>query len=565
MRSAPALLIWLFGFLSSASAADRPNILFLFSDDQNPRTIRCYPQSWEWVQTPHIDALAASGIRFEHCYLGAWCMPSRATLLTGRHPHAIESMRMEGTYPGSTYDPEKCPFWPRVLRQHGYQTAQIGKWHTGTDAGYGRDWDYQIVWNRPKHPDTAGDYYVGQSVDWNGVEKKTDGYSTDNYTKWASDYIRGEGRSTDKPWFLWLCYGAIHGPSTPAPRHKGAYKDAPVELPADILPPRPGKPEYLNRSQAWVKGDDGEIVAGKSGEQFGDEAGKRGKTHANFVRQMNECARALDEGIGQVMAALKESGQLENTLVIFAADQGFGMGEHGFRSKLAPYEATYNSPLIISHAGKLPAGKVCRSPVTGPDLVQTILQTAAVEVPWKMHGRDLSEVLKNPTREEAPRVAFFEDMGQQFGSDCNVVPADDTVYHGNVPRWIAIRFGKHKYIRTLIAGEMEEIYDLEKDPGELTNLALRPEHKELLRILRLKTIEELKRTEAGFVDKLPPTRELIRETTLKPEMKLSEALQLLSLAKISCQEQMFGDEALADRTMQARFFYVTRPGREQKP
>jgi arylsulfatase A-like enzyme len=131
MRCAPAVLVCLLGLIRSASAADsRPNILFLFSDDQNPRTIGCYPQSWNWVKTPHIDALAKTGIRFEHCYLGAWCMPSRATLLTGRHPHAIESMTMEGVYPGSSYDPEKCPFWPRVLRKHGYQTAQIGKWHT---------------------------------------------------------------------------------------------------------------------------------------------------------------------------------------------------------------------------------------------------------------------------------------------------------------------------------------------------------------------------------------------------------------------------------------------------
>src|SRR6476620_8612051 len=140
-------LAWLFSaaMQGSVGAADaKPNILFIFSDDQNPRTIGCYPQSWPWVKTPNIDRLAKSGVRFTHCYLGSWCMPSRANLLTGRYPHAIESMRMEGEYPGSTYDPEKCPFWPRVFRANGYQTAQIGKWNTGTDTGYGRDWDYQI-------------------------------------------------------------------------------------------------------------------------------------------------------------------------------------------------------------------------------------------------------------------------------------------------------------------------------------------------------------------------------------------------------------------------------------
>src|SRR5437763_16129340 len=103
----------------AAESAAKPNILFLFSDEQNPRTIGCYPQSWPWVRTPNIDALAKSGVRFQHCYLGSWCMPSRANLLTGRYPHAIEPMRMEGEYPGSTYDPHKCPFWPRVFRANG--------------------------------------------------------------------------------------------------------------------------------------------------------------------------------------------------------------------------------------------------------------------------------------------------------------------------------------------------------------------------------------------------------------------------------------------------------------
>ena len=156
LRLFPLLFVSFCSFAFSASAADKPNILFLFADDQNTKTLSCYPESWSWVKTPNIDGLAKRGVRFRHCYLGSWCMPSRANLLTGRYPHAVESMRMEGEYPGSAYDPNKCPFWPRVFRANGYHTAQIGKWHTGTDTGYGRDWDYQIVWNRPKNPKNAG-------------------------------------------------------------------------------------------------------------------------------------------------------------------------------------------------------------------------------------------------------------------------------------------------------------------------------------------------------------------------------------------------------------------------
>ena len=103
-------------------------------------------------------------------------------------------MRMAGPYPGSTYDPKQCPFWPALFRKNGYQTAHIGKWHTGTDAGFGRDWDYQIVWNRPKHPDNAGAYYEKQLLAFNGEEKWQDGYPADNYTKWAVDYVKGANR-----------------------------------------------------------------------------------------------------------------------------------------------------------------------------------------------------------------------------------------------------------------------------------------------------------------------------------------------------------------------------------
>lgn len=487
----------------------RPNILFIYADDQSTRTVGCYPQSWPWVRTPHIDGLAKTGVRFSHCYLGSWCMPSRATLLTGHLPHAIESMSMQGTYPGSSYDSAQCPFWPKIFREQGYQTAQIGKWHTGTDTGFGRDWDYQAVWNRPQHPEDAGNYYRDQIVTINGVEQRVPGYPTDNYTNWACDYIRGAHRTADKPWYLWLCYGAVHGPSTPAPRHAGTFADQPVDVPVDLFGPRPGKPAYLDRSQAWIRGDDGEIYPGKGGESSRPKPGqKRPTTYAEWVRQVNECVLSLDEGVGEVLKALRESGQLENTLVVYSADQGFAMGEHGFRAKVAPYDANYSSPLIVSQPGKIPQGKVSPVAVGGADLVQTFFAQAGISLPWTMHGRDLSSVLSNPETPDDTTVLLYEHMGQAYGSETATVPADDTLYHNNVPRWIAVRRGAIKYIRTLLLDEMEEIYDLNADPNELTNLALQPDHAELLQDLRQAAIRELQRTGARFVDQMPRTLQM---------------------------------------------------------
>ena len=500
----------LFALACSAAVADAkpgraPNILLIYTDDHSPKTVHCYPESYPWVQTPHIDALASRGIRFTHCYLGSWCMPSRASILTGRYPHGIESMRMEGEYPGSVYDPKQCPFWPAEFRKRGYQTAQIGKWHTGVDTGFGRDWDYQIVWNRPKHPENAGNYYADQLLAFNGVEREhVDGYSTDNYTQWACDYIRGEHREHDTPWFLWLCYGGVHGPSHPAPRHKGAYKDGVVKAPADIFPPRPGKPSYLDKTQAWLDGPNHIPVTGKSGEAFGDESAKQAKTLQQWVQQVNECVLSLDEGVGKLMETLKASGQLENTLVVFTADQGFAMGEHGCRSKLAPYDANYNSPLIVSMPGTLPEGKVCRQPVAGPDLVMTFHAFAGQELPWKMHGRDLTPILREPEKAwDFPLL--YEHTGHYYGSDVAKVLKEDATLavHNNVPWYVALRQGKYKYIRYLTPGEIEELYDLAADPEELTNLAQQPERAKLLGELRTALVAELRRTEAGFADDLP--------------------------------------------------------------
>ena len=500
--------------LSLAQAAEikRPNILFLFSDDQSYKTVSCYPEAMPGAHTPHIDALAKAGVRFTHAYLGSWCMPSRASILTGRQPHGIETMRLEGTYPGSTYDPKVCEFWPKVFREKGYQTAHIGKWHTGTDTGWGRDWDHQIVWNRPLHPENAGNYYKDQILYEDGVKREEAGYSTDRYTDWAVDYLKGKKRDPEKPWFLWLCYGAIHGPTTPAKRHLGKHKDDEVKLPADLFGPRPGKPDYLEKTQAWVKGPDGKVYAGKSGAAFGEEENeKKRKTFEDLVHQTNECVEALDEGIGRVIETLRETGQLENTLIVFTADQGFAMGEHGFRMKLGPWDATYRSPFIVSMPSRFAQGKVCAQPVHGVDLVSTFFATAGIAEPWEMHGRDLTPLLKNPdVKESEIRPLFYEHMGHEYGSDVEktLLQHPEEAVHNNVPFYIALNDGRWKYIRYLKAGETEELYDLKTDPEELNNLADEPaKHGELKR-LRALALEEARRTKAGFAEKMPATRQM---------------------------------------------------------
>lgn len=491
-----------------AQAAGRPNILFIYTDDQPYKTVGCYPDAPRWAKTPNIDRLAETGVRFERAYCGSWCMPSRASILTGRLPHGIESMHMSGQYPGSSYDPRQCPFWPAVFRSAGYHTAQIGKWHTGTDTGWQRDWDYQIVWNRPAHPENAGNYYKDQILAFNGKEQRTGGYSTDNYTRWAEEYIRGEHRDPEKPWLLWLCYGAVHGPTTPADRHRRTYAGREAPVPADIFGPRPDKPSYLDRTQAWIAGPEGHPhMKGRKPAKNDFDTNAAGKSFQAWVEQVNECTRAIDEGVGKLMAALAESGQLASTLVIYTADQGFALGEHGLHQKMAPYDAAIASPLVISRPGTIPQGRVCEQPASSVDLVATISASAGIPIPWKIHGRDLTPLLADPDRTDWTTPLLMEHTNQSFGRDTrDIRPPPGASGAAATPWWVLLRDGRYKYIRTLVAGEPEELYDLELDPEELHNLAAEPKHRQRLQSLREKMLAELHRTDAPFVDNMPPTK-----------------------------------------------------------
>jgi len=466
--------------------AKRPNILYIFTDDQSIRSVSCYPEAHPWVKTPNIDRLAAEGVRFATCYTGAWCMPSRATALPGKLQHGIETMRMVGRYPGSTYDPEACPFWPRVFRKNGYVTGMIGKWHTGADTGHGRDWDYSAVWDHTQ-PKVYGGYYRNQKISFNGAKPKAvGGYSTDNYTRYAVDFISERAKEPAKPWYLWLCYDAVHGPYAAARRHGGDYRDtSPVPVPKDIFPPRPTKPAYMKNYGVWKKGKDGKPV--------GLDAA---------VRKYNRAVRALDEGVGKVVEALRKTGQLDNTLIVFTSDQGFAWGQHGFKWKYAPYDANLRAPLIVRLPGTVAKGKVCTHPVGGHDLIPTFFALAGIDLPWAMHGRDITPLLTDP-KADWDHPVMLENTKYYYGAD---TVQDKRPGWNGVPWWIFLRRGKYKYIRTLVANEIEELYDLEADPAELVNLALDPAYGKVVLSYRKQLLDELKRTGAAMADSLPAVK-----------------------------------------------------------
>lgn len=470
------------------SHRERPNILFIYTDDQSWRTLGCYGGR-PWARTPNIDRLASEGVRFTCAYAGAWCAPSRATALTGLHPHGIRGLRMVRN-PTSSYDPDVCRFWPSVLRRAGYTTAQIGKWHLSADTGFGRDWDHQVVWNHALSKQ-AGGYYTGQSLNIDGgpFQPKA-GYSTDYFTDYAVRFVT---RPHKKPWFLWLCYDAVHSPYTPAGRHRDLYPAVPVPIPGDVFGPRRQKPLCMRNYTMWERGRGGVPVRGKR---------DRRRTLPEWVRLYNRGVAAIDEGVGRLLESLDRTGQLDRTWIVYTSDQGFAWGEHGYAWKVGPYDPCMQVPMIIRMPGKdAVRDAVCARPMGLVDLIPTFFAAAKVPLPWKMHGHDLHPLLHDP-RATWDHPVLLEQLGWAFGRETSEGITGDKSFPQH-PWSLLLRRGKYKYVRWLVENEYEELYDLEADPAEQINLAAQSEHAGNLREFRRQLVAELQRTGADMANRLP--------------------------------------------------------------
>lgn len=485
-----------FSFLSLCSFIwardEQPNILYIFTDDQSVRSVSAYEKARSWVSTPNIDRLAKSGVRFTQCYTGTWCQPSRASALTGLLQHRLDSIKVT-KYPMASYDPKKLPFFPSVLRKNGYETACIGKWHLGEDVGHGRDWDYSVIWDRGGGRRNAMAYYHGTQVRTNGGPREAlGGYSNDRFTEIAEMYILKQA-AISKPWFLWLCYPGVHGPYTPADRHMKDYSGVPdAKVPVDIFGPRPTKPEHLKDLTRWKKDSNGDPLK-----------------YDNLVKKYHRAVRSLDDGVGTMLAALKKTGQLENTVIIFTSDQGFAWGQHGLQEKWAAYDANLLAPLIFSLPGKIQANTICKEPVNGVDITRTIHSLSRTLPAWQMHGRDLSGLLDDPSSSLTAPMLLINTTYEYGNTVTERLKSKnyDIFQRRGLTAWLMMRDGPYKYIRHFDEDTIEELYDLNKDPEELNNLAVSSQHHDLLKKLRVSTVEEMQKKDGDFVQYLPAPKE----------------------------------------------------------
>jgi len=434
------------------SADSRPNFLFILSDDHRFDGIGAAGN--RDVVTPHIDALAKNGIHFTHATVCVpLCSPSRASLLTGQLPH------QHGYFSNKTWSKSadrgfRDATGMELLRDAGYRTALIGKWHLEPEP-----WKVGFSEVRTWMPQGADDYLNPKLARGNKDKvQETHGHVTEIFTDDAVNFLSEPPRKA--PFFLWLAYTAPHTPQRPVPDHiRELYRD----LPPENRPP--GFPPGEKKSGPWA--------------------------------QYYGAISHLDEQIGRVLRALDESGKRENTVVIFMGDNGWMMGSHGRHGKIIPEDESIRVPLII----QAPAAMM---KWTGPspvlvssiDLAPTWLDLAGIAPPLEWPGKSLLPLMKAPTPEIPYRddvFCEFEDEDEWEGSAFRLVRTHHYKYvlrpqrSAKEMKSLAKKFKKmeeEKRDRKAPDLSRERLFDLKSDPHELNDLSRKPEARAALVAMR---------------------------------------------------------------------------------
>jgi len=458
------LLVLLISAASCTQAPEpdpRPNILFIFTDDHGAQAISAYGSKIN--ETPNIDRLANEGLLFLNAFVtNSICAPSRAVILTGKYSHSNGQLTNVETFDGSQQT------FPKLLQQAGYQTAMFGKWHLKSDPTGFDAWQVLIG---------QGPYYNPPIKSATGVTEHV-GYTTDIITDLALDWLQS-GRDAQKPFMLMYQHKAPHRRWDPGPDHLTMYDDVEIPEPETLFDDYAGRtaaatqqtmtiahdlterdlklvpPERLTAEQleVWNAAYEPKNDAFRAADLQGDDL-VRWK-YQRYVKDYLRAVASVDDNIGRVLEHLEASGLAENTIVIYASDQGWYLGEHGWFDKRWMYEESLRMPLIVRWPGVTAPGSTSDAMVSNLDLAETFLDIAGVEIPSDMQGESLVPLLEG----EAP-----SDWRQSFYYQYYEYPGPH-----DVARHYGVRTESHKLIYFYTLDEWE-LYDLEKDPDELTSV-----------------------------------------------------------------------------------------------
>jgi len=502
---------------AAAHAADRPNILFIFSDDHALRTIGAYNS--EFKGTPNIDRLAAGGAVFTRSFnCNSICQPSRAAILTGKHSH------LNGVLTNGSAWNSGQQIFTRLLKRAGYQTAMIGKWHMHPLPSDEFDYHKTLTANGGQ-----GRYYNPAFVAHDSSVVIEEGYSTDIITRESIAWM--ESRDKKRPFLMMCQYKAPHTNVMPPLRNLGLYRDEDIPIPDTYFDDYGGRTKYLKHSwmrmhgmrspgvlkitppygeyelpgkskgpeqqyrgdyaflanmteaqrKEWHKHYDPQNADYRkrvaSGELTGDKLSEY--RYQRYMKDYLRVVAAIDENVGRLLDWVDRTGLGENTIVVYSSDQGFFLGEHGWSDKRLMYEESLSMPFIIRWPGRIKPGQRIDAMIQNIDYAPTFLDVAGVEIPGDMQGRSLVPLFDGQTPDDWRRSIYYH------------------YYHSgayNLPKIEGVRDGQYKLIRyyghpRLDFGEQWELFDLEKDPKEMRSAYYNPFYEDI----KTRLMDELRR------------------------------------------------------------------------
>lgn len=480
VQASAILCAMLMSSIVCASASERPNIVFIMSDDHATRAVSAYDDGL--VQTPNIDRIAKKGIRFNHAYVGnAICGPSRATMMTGLHSHAngFYSNEWGGGFDGTQQT------LPRLLQANGYQTAVIGKWHLYSDPVGFDHWE--VIDNMFEQ----GSYYNPAFRSPAGIEETT-GYVADIVTEKATTWLE-KATLSDQPFMLMFNHKSPHRDWLPGPEELAIWDEqVKVEEPSTLLRSLDGltrarREQRMSIAQDMTDWDVKLSMAGnltpeqeilwekafaEGNQQFeaaelsGDEL-TRWK-YQRYIKSYIATIQSMDRQIGRLLDYLEENGLMENTLIVYTSDQGFFLGENGWFDKRWMDEVSSQVPLLMQWTGHIPEGSTSDALVQNIDFAPTLLAAAGVEPQEPMHGVSLMPLMTDEN------VDWKRDLYYHF--------YENPGFHG-VARHYGIRTDRYKLIHYYRQGEWE-LFDLQNDPQEQNNLYGLPAYNEITENLK---------------------------------------------------------------------------------
>jgi N-acetylglucosamine-6-sulfatase len=450
-------------FLQAAAAAALPagrkrNVIFILTDDHRYDALGfLHPQTW--LRTPQLDTLARDGVHLKNAFVTtALCSPSRASILTGVYAHRHHIVDNNTAIPPGTR------FFPQLLQQAGYKTAFVGKWHMGNGGdepqpGFDK-------WVSFRGQGTYLPSKSGLNVDGKHVEQK--GYITDELTDYGLTWL--DTVPKEQPYFLYLSHKAVHSDFVPAARHKGVYGKEKFQPPKTMAE----SGENAQHRPMWVQNQ-------RNSHHGVDFPYHSDLNIAEYYQRYAETLLGVDDSVGRVLDALRKRGELDSTLVVYMGDNGFAFGEHGLIDKRTAYEESMRVPMLARCPDLFAGGRAVTEMVAGLDIMPTVLDAAGVSIPQGLDGRSMLPLLRGAADPQWRKQLLYEYYWERN--------------FPQTPTMQALRTDRYKYIHYYGIWDIDELYDIQEDPLETTNLIFNPERKDTIAELNKRLFDEMERTQ----------------------------------------------------------------------